>query len=390
MNQQLDPKALARGVFLGAVFTREVMNGLRRRSSSPGLCRRLEILTARGPDTDSLNPWVHDQIRRDRARRAAWDTYVEAAYVAGLFDGERGRELLGNLRSPEEDQFRAAMAECHVAWLLAGPFRLQVRPPESGRNGTLLDLLAIAEDADLHIEVKAPRVSELGYPEISQQAHFVDFDSPSSKLGRVLSNANRKFEEGRLNLLLLVPELDLIFTSESRRLLLQAFVGHPVIAYDFDAAQGRLVGEPRDELVGDGSLLKLAPRAQATSEGLLPRYTRVSAIMWVESKIHQSAPPSALTRREYDPLREDPLFSTIRREQGIPDPHRSFNMREIGLALEADNRTVTGDLYEYRSEVLLAPNPNAANALPEGIFPDVPTLISSGGKVHWSDAHALI
>ena len=82
------------------VFTPAVVAKLRRvKTPSPALSCRLRVLAA-----DGLGP-DHSL----RAYKSAWEVYLLAAFVCGLFGGDHGTDLRARLTGIDDDNFRSAL-----------------------------------------------------------------------------------------------------------------------------------------------------------------------------------------------------------------------------------------------------------------------------------------
>ena len=254
---------------LGSIFTPEVVDTLdRARTGKPGLQDRLDILVARGAGvTRQGDTFVVRAHRPDRrAKRAAWDRYVEAAYVTGLFDEPDGRDLRARLTGTDDDHFRGAMAECLTAWVLQGKLGLAVSARPTGRPGHPLEMVINRPSGpDVHIEVKAPH-----HP---APASGVGYADRSDVFMKRLKKANRQFGKDAPNVLVLAPKVWPPVHQE-RNSLVRAFIGSGKIVMDIDMVEGGAIGPARHEFAQDGAFLK---EFHGT-----PRYTRVSAALCIE------------------------------------------------------------------------------------------------------------
>ena len=144
------PKEHSSADSLQAAFPRSILPGLAPRPSWPEkhpLRRRFDVLSASGPyPAERSRRW---KLRVLRAEKAALEAYLDAALACGVLD----REMLGLLRGPDPDGYRAAVSECMACWVLAAKVRLRVGPRPDGRRGKQLDLIASSERAgqELHI-----------------------------------------------------------------------------------------------------------------------------------------------------------------------------------------------------------------------------------------------
>lgn len=248
---------------LRAIFSREVMAQLAAQPQSERLAERLRILNASRPLPSDRN-----SVRRVKwllAHRVAWDAYVEGAFHCGLFDGKHGEDLRARLADHNQENFRAALAECEAAWFLACHLQLSVSARPAGRASRPLDLLVALPGGDVNVEVKSPfREPQLG-------GGWVD---DSDILERCLADASKQFDEGRRNLLLLVGRLTLPI-EDHRRFFSKAFYADQHIAIRFDSDTGEQIGHPNMQYTPNGKFLK-----QWGKEGT--RHKRVSGVLFVQ------------------------------------------------------------------------------------------------------------
>jgi hypothetical protein len=298
---------------LWAIFTPEVLSRLNRISNpSPDLTFRLAVLAAGGLASHNLRG------RALRARKSAWEVYLVAAFACGLFEGEHGAELRARLAGGDDNNFRSAMSECFAAWYLAGKRKLRVLSRPEGRPGHPLELLIKLPDADVNVEVKAPlrRITE-------------DFwwGDDSDALQSVLETANRQFEAGKRNLLVVVPSLRLD-VLDVRDAIERAFIGETVIQIPIDTRTGGPAGPPTFPFRESGNFAKKWREGPRDNSQFVPRFTRVSAAIFLS---------------EYD----------------------------------------AGSEVKHRA--LIVHNPNAVAPLPADLFDGIPALVSHGGRWTWSD-----
>ena len=250
---------------LHAIFTPEVVERLREtRTPSPSLLYRLDVLSACGPSPSDPEEahWLH----RLRAKKAAWDTYLSAAFACRLFAGEQGNELRARLTGRDDDNFRSGMAECLACWFLAGRLGLTIGPRPSGRRGPL-DMLIELPDGDIAVEVKAP------FHETTMEVWHGD---ESDILKSCVDSANKQFNDDARNLLFLVPELRLSVFDRPRSLI-KALYGQEVIAVPIDVRPGGPAGPERLEFKPDGKFLRTGIKDDGSRA-----FTRVSAVICVE------------------------------------------------------------------------------------------------------------
>ena len=291
------------------VFPSEVLERLRSvRNPSEDLKLRVAVLTVRESEPVVGQSWVHT----DQKLKAAWKTYLQTAFAVGLFEGEHGKDLLGRMRSPKAENFRSAMAECTGAWFLTKKRNLTVEPRPTGRIGHPLEFCIRHTEGDIYVEVKAP------YRRARQRAWVGD---DSDKLQEALKSANKQFQCGTRNLLIIVPTLR-ISVFEFRSQIIQAFFGETAIKFLIDRNTGSGVGSPYLEFQPSGHFLKIG---KPNSE---PFFTRTSAVLCIE---------------------------------------------EIG-----------GDRQiEYNA--LIVHNPHAQYAIPEALWNGLPQFVERGDEMVWTD-----
>lgn len=261
---------------LKEVFTEEVMTDLGRRSrNAPALRDRLNVLVARAPVVDAESRRIVAHPPERRARRAAWETYLEAAFALGLFDPPDGQHLRTRLTSVDEDTFRGAMAECLAGWVLAGKLDLELRPRPPGPRGPGEYLIEWG-DIGIYVEVKAPHREPLRRGVISGD------DSPL--LAATLERANRQFADDRANLLVIAPTLRIPVASH-RGQLARAFYGQQVLTQPIDVSRGGAVGPVTIEFQPDGSFLR------SQKQDGSPAFTRVGGVLCIEEFLRHGNPP---------------------------------------------------------------------------------------------------
>lgn len=336
---------------LGHVFTSEVLANLGKVSDpSEQLAYRLEVLSACGPyPSDTRTVY---RIRSCRARKAAWETYLSTGFSCGMFDGEHGKDLRSRLTGVGDDNFWSAMAECLVCWLLAGKLKLPVRPRPRGRDGKTLELLVDLADGGMRIEVKAPSRERL-----SKSWSGDDSDI----LARCLRDANKQFEHGVRNVLVLVPMLRTSVYA-CRGQLIRAFYGEEQISVPINHG----TGEPAKPVeVGFAQTGKFLKHWKPTGN---PRFTRVSAVLCVEER-----------------------------------PGTSYPLRNpFGLYLEGASVDVWRKWYDDEKlfldktntawvshALLVLHNPYAEYSIPREPWGDCPQFVDSNGMMSWTDGHEL-
>lgn len=226
---------------------------------------RLDVLTAHG--SAPSDPDAARQLKRRRARRAAFETYVEAANLCGLLDAN----MVGRLRSVEERNFRSALSECVACWVFAGMLGYGVSPREGGgRPGKQLEFAVTAPADSFVVEVKAPTVERpAGNSWSGDDAHVLE---------AALKDAASQFGKGTKNVLVIAPSLRTSVWSD-RDQLVKALIGEPVV----------IVHVPLDSASRGYSKPGFAPRGRLVRPGKmgpdgtrLPAHTRVSTVMVVE------------------------------------------------------------------------------------------------------------
>ena len=99
---------------LRSIFTPDVIRRLQKRLSQPfrhedereRLLTRLNILTVRGEISRSTPGHIQHAVKVWRAYKAAWDTYLHAAYACGLLSGKNGVDIIGRLTDTDNDNFQ--------------------------------------------------------------------------------------------------------------------------------------------------------------------------------------------------------------------------------------------------------------------------------------------
>ena len=250
---------------LASVFTAEVLAKLRRACrDSEELQFRLEVLTACGPYPS--DPRKAERLRLRRARKAAWEAYVGAAYACGLLGGPRHDEIAGRLTSTNEEDFRSAMAECLACWFFTAKLGLAVRPADSVSSGKVPDLLVVLDSQKIHVEVKAPFRKWTLEPFRGGETDI---------LQHRVEDAKQQLPEGGPNIVFLVPRLRGSI-CDFRYDLTHAVLGEHMIEVPINVETGDPAGPPRDTFQPRGLFLKLWGRKRS------PHYTRVSAVVCLE------------------------------------------------------------------------------------------------------------
>lgn len=215
--------------------------------------------------------WRQHDIRCWKAFKAAWDTYIHAAYVCGLFSGKSGSDLIGRLTDTDNDNFQGAIAECLACWLFAGKFKMPVNPRPKGNADHELEFIATSDTGELHVEVKSP------YRSFSRDLWSGD---DSDKIEGCLESANKQFRKDSKNVLVLVPSLRLPLYG-ARGSLIRALYGEEKFVMQFDPQKGEAIGPTTLEFFPEGHFLKFRK-----DEGK-PRFTRTSLVLSVEEKYNE-------------------------------------------------------------------------------------------------------
>jgi len=247
---------------LRAVFSGEVLRYLHETPNPTShLSERLSILTACGPYP--LDPDIAQRLRWLRSRRAAWEAYLTAAFASGLLDGAHGCDVRARLTGRDDDNFRSALAECLVCWFIAAKLKLPVAPWPAGRPGKVPDLLVNPGEDEITIEVKAPYV-----PPPNGRAWWGDC---AAELAECIDSANAQFEQGRRNVLAIVPKLrDSVY--HARYQLIRAFYGE----HKF------MVPLSRDTTTDFAARTRFFPEGKFLKRWPEPRFTRTSAVLCLE------------------------------------------------------------------------------------------------------------
>ena len=240
------------------------------RGASEELSFRLQVLTACGPATYESEM----RVARLRARRAAWEAYVEAAETIGLLDDS---ELLNSLRAPDYDAFRGALAECCVAWFLSGRLALAVsgKPPGRAARGAKgprkLDLRTEIAGEEVRLDVKAPFVPRLNRCWSGDDAAAVS---------KCVKSAAEQFERGCINVVAIVPKLRTMI-ADDRLQLVNALIGEHAITVhvSLDPKAPRRPSEPTFLPIG-----QLAKLWRGEGGTFTPQFTRVSAVVSIEEE----------------------------------------------------------------------------------------------------------
>lgn len=259
---------------LRAVFDEDVLSSMRSRPCpSEALTFRREVIES---DTASCSePHEQERVRWLCAQRSAWNDYLRAALECGLLQGASGNDLRARLTGLDDHNFRSAMAECMACWLFATRLHLPVSPRPSGRGAHKLELIVSTAVGDIYVEVKAPA------PYVREEGDIL-FGDDARILARCLRDANKQFEKGHMNLLLLAPQLRTPVCMW-RDQLLNAVLGHIVFTMVLNAQTGQRVRDLEAEFVPDGNFLRTnLPSGRRIKPNGMPAFTRISAVLCVE------------------------------------------------------------------------------------------------------------
>ena len=249
---------------LDSIFGPEIIRRLKYAPATDSLRYRLYVVTRTQPREGRV-PWLS-------AQRRAWSTFLCAAESCGLLAEPHGKDLRARLADVDDDQFRAAMAECHAAWYLHSKLGLAVTPRPRGQGESELEFLAKLPGGDVHIEVKSP----LRVPVVDGVVHPVD---DSDILDRCLSDASKQLKKSTRNLVMLVGRLTL-GTIEMRGFFLKAFYASKKWVIDRRTGETRTVFEPT------GRFLRVWPNEPG------PRHTRIGGVLFVQETIRSTEPAS--------------------------------------------------------------------------------------------------
>lgn len=298
-----------------------------------------DTLTAHGPAPS--DPELARELKRLRARRAAFEAYVETASICGLLDAN----LAERLRSVEEDNFRAALAECLACWLFAGPLRYKVSPRPGGRAKKELEFTVEAPQDTFAVEVKAPAVAP-------PKGNVWSGDD-TKVIESALKGAAGQFAKGVKNLLVIVPSIRTSVWNR-REQIVKALIGESVISVWVSLEGGPGHSEPGFK--PNGRMVR--PGKQLQDGSSLPAHTRVSAVMTVEVvEVEKAAllpPPTGTAEEKFQAY--------------------------LDRSLSPDNE------FWPECRVLVVHNPFAELPLGENTFSKFPQLVRRGeDQMVWTD-----
>lgn len=218
------------------------------------------------------------------------DRLLQAAIAYGLFEGEHGKDLKSRLIGVDNTNFRSAISECLVCWLLSGMFSLPVRPKPPGRERKTLKLLVDLPDGDIRVEVKAPYPVNPYHPTsvedpLKRAEQFnAGIQKVLSLLTRCLKKANNQFEENVRNVLFLT------FFEDARLywprdLMTRAFFGEEKETYSVDTQMNPPRVKAAIRWFPTGQLLHPNyPKPYFPPYKQTPHFTRVSAVVLVQER----------------------------------------------------------------------------------------------------------
>jgi hypothetical protein len=320
------PKDALKHVFPNVVLARW------RNRPTDELLERLEVLDACGPDPSDYR--TAGRVRLLRARKAAWETYLDAAFSCGMFEGKRGVDLLARLRSQDANDFRSAIAECLVCWFFAGRLNLPVRAVATNDLGPSPDLQIVLPQGLASIEVKSP------FRERPKTRIW--WGDESDKVAQCIHQANKQFAVDGPNIVVLVPKLRRSLIDD-RDSLIRAAYGQTRITARFDPTTG-VAGPATAEYFPNGKFLNnVLPNGKPLKPDLLPAYRRISAILCVEER-----------------------------------PHVIWN--------NGARRMFVQDCW-LKHDVLVLHNPNAHDRISVDVFEEYPQFVEVGNSMEWTDGH---
>lgn len=256
---------------LSELIPLNIRDGWRARPTEE-LTKRLRYLCASGPAPSEDGRYKY--MLRDRAKRAAWETYLYSAFACGFFEEPKGSDLRGRLESREHSDFRSAIAECMTCWFIASKLHFPVYPDAKGRGQKVLDMRIVADQQDIGVEVKAPYTA----PEQGKTVWGHD----GLHLAAAMTAANKQFDKGVPNLLVLAPQLRRPVYS-LREQLTTAVYGEMKLTMPYDMSRGCAAGPIEMEFSREGKLLqRRKPNGKTVKPDGMPGFTRISAVLVIE------------------------------------------------------------------------------------------------------------
>ena len=221
------------------------------------IAERHRILTSRGPAGTA----------NERAILDTWSNYVAVGERCGLLDAD----VVARLTGDNDNDFRSGLSECAAAWFLSDQLGVEVRPRPDPPTGRGVDLLAVRDQGEVYVEVKAPYVER-------PPRHWAGDDA--DRLVHCIREAADQFRPDRANLVFLVPILRAeVFLDRGQ--LLKAAIGEPVwvvpVALDDSPASPSHI-----DFRQNGRLARLHHNRQDGS--FFTQHTRVSAVISLEHR----------------------------------------------------------------------------------------------------------
>ncbi len=345
---------------LKAVFTSEVLRTwYGARSPTDSLRDRLDVVTACGPYPADREKAYH--VRWLRARKAAMEAYIGAAFSCGMFNGERGKDLRMRLTGTQDVLFRSGMAECMTCWFLAGHMKLPVDGEAKGRNSNTLDMQVVLPDGLAGVEVKAPLRNR-------PSPGTVWTGDDSDKIMHCIKKANKQFTDDRMNLLVVAPSLRTTMFAD-RRVLVRAAYGKSVIVGDFNVALGR-IENLRSEFAPRGKFLNKQLRGgNPIKPDGLPACRRISAMICLEERLRETHPY--------------PVEDLVCAGSGF---HAQGELSRI-IDKKCDMNLSHANDRWIEHAVLILHNPNAHHPISEELWTEFPQLVAREDEMAWTDGY---
>jgi hypothetical protein len=334
------------------IFDEATLKQLRKVRAAPKgkVAYRISALTASPPASqmDQFEAYDHKKLV---ARRDAWREYVDAAERVGLVDVD----LRERLRSPNVDQFYAAMGECYAAWFFSERLGCELRPRPPGHKGPL-EFSAKRDGVECDVEVKASAVDPPGQQWSGDDAEVLMAD---------IRDATDQLRKDRCNIVVLVPHLRRS-VHDDRNQFLRAVVGQPA----WQVVVRTDTGEPGGSgptFKFDGLMTRGAGGKNADGS---PRqaHTRIGAVLCLEERVHHSK------------TCEVDLEETARDTKAMAKA-----LYDLTMAKYADDNVVSVDRCP-----IVVHNPAAEKPIAESFFgADVPQFVRRGDVLLWSDGAEL-
>lgn len=329
--------------------------------ASEDITFRIEVLEASGPYP--LNRDKANRLRSLRAVKAAWETYLHAAYACGMFEGEKGKVLLGQLRSAGGDGFRSGMAECMTCWFLAGRMKLPLDPYAPGRDAKNLEMLILTDDQGIGVEVKAPFRARPKPPPGTSAVGWLGDDS--HKISQCMQAANKQFDNNRPNILVIVPGLRMRVFGQ-REDVVRAAYGESKMIVPINVTTGE-AGPRKWEFFPEGKFLNACrPDGKPLKEDGFPAHRRISAILCIEE-------------------REAEKYPILNPFVLLDEEHRSELLPLWEKALELHLSSENAKWIEHNALVLH--NPFAFHPLDRDMWKDFPQFLPVDDEMKWTDGY---